>query len=150
VQWAPGKDKRVDPVLLDMVDQIARRFGRPLTITSGYRSPSHNSKVGGAKGSQHMKGKAVDISGGGLSNQDRLDLIAIASSVGVKGIGVYNGGSLHFDNRDGARAGWGSSYSYPSVPSYAKATIDKHLAGGFKQVPRLPPSGGGSGGGGPI
>jgi hypothetical protein len=78
-----------------------------------------------------MLGHAMDISSGGLTDQDRLDLVGIASSVGIRGIGVYNGGSMHFDNRTGARAGWGSDYTRNSVPSYAVATLNKHRGGGF-------------------
>ena len=131
LQYSGGVDKRIDPKLISKVEEVARRFGRTLTVVSGYRSPAHNSKVDGAKRSQHMLGKAVDISGNGLTNQDRLDLVAIASSLGIKGIGVYNGGSLHFDGRDGAAAGWGSDFTRNSVPSYAVATLDKHRGGGF-------------------
>lgn len=34
-----------------------------LTLTSGYRSPSHNASIGGSKTSDHMKGTAYDFSG---------------------------------------------------------------------------------------
>ena len=34
---------------------------KPMIINSGYRTPSHNKKVGGASGSQHVYGKAADI-----------------------------------------------------------------------------------------
>ena len=34
---------------------------RPIKINSGYRSPSHNAKVGGAIRSQHLLGTAADI-----------------------------------------------------------------------------------------
>jgi hypothetical protein len=136
--WAPGKDKRVDPNLLVLVEEVARRFGRPFTIISGYRSPAKNEEVDGAKGSMHLQGRAVDVSGSGLTNQDRLDIIAIASSIGIRGIGVYNGGSLHFDNRTGARQGWGSDFTRRSVPAYAVATMDKHRAGGFPPLAPLP------------
>jgi hypothetical protein len=131
VQWAPGVDRNVDSRLINIVLEIAQRFGRPLTLTSGYRSPARNRNAGGARRSQHMLGKAVDVSGSGLNNQDRLNLVGIASSLGIIGIGVYSGGSLHFDIRDGARAGWGSDYTYNSVPSYAVAAINRHLAGGY-------------------
>ena len=131
ISWRSGVDRRVDPKLIAITERVAREFGRPLIISSGYRSPTHNSNVKGARGSMHMQGKAVDISSSGLNNDDRLRLIALASKHGAIGIGVYNGGSLHFDNRNSARAGWGSSFSYASVPGYAKSTIDKHMAGGY-------------------
>lgn len=135
VQFAPNVDRKFDRRLLTLVENVAKRFGRPLTITSGFRSPNYNAKVGGARRSQHMLGKAVDISGSGLSNQDRINLVGIASALGAVGIGVYRGGSLHFDIRDGARSGWGSDYTRSSVPSYAVAAIDKHVAGGFGSTP---------------
>ena len=36
-------------------------YGKPIHITSGYRSPAVNKAVGGAKKSQHMRGEAADI-----------------------------------------------------------------------------------------
>lgn len=47
--------------LVQVLEAIRRYFGKPITITSGYRTPAHNRKVGGAKGSQHVKGTAADI-----------------------------------------------------------------------------------------
>jgi uncharacterized protein YcbK (DUF882 family) len=35
--------------------------GCPLVAISGFRSPAHNAKVGGAQASQHMLGRAADI-----------------------------------------------------------------------------------------
>lgn len=35
--------------------------GKAITITSGYRTPEHNKRVGGASRSQHLTGKAADI-----------------------------------------------------------------------------------------
>lgn len=38
-------------------------YGRPITITSGYRSEYVNNAVGGVANSHHRKGLAVDITG---------------------------------------------------------------------------------------
>lgn len=35
--------------------------GQPLTVSSAYRSPAHNRKIGGAPDSQHMQGRALDL-----------------------------------------------------------------------------------------
>ena len=36
-------------------------FGDPIKITSGYRSPEHNKKIGGKENSYHLHGMAADI-----------------------------------------------------------------------------------------
>src|SRR5690625_4924240 len=40
---------------------------KPMIITSGYRTPSHNKRVGGASNSQHLYGRAADIKVRGVS-----------------------------------------------------------------------------------
>jgi len=35
--------------------------GRPIAVNSAYRSPSHNRKIGGARKSQHVEGRALDL-----------------------------------------------------------------------------------------
>lgn len=132
LSWLPGKDQRVDPKLIKLAEEVCRQFGRPGTITSGFRSPSHNAKVDGAKRSQHMIGHAIDIvfSGGSLSSTEKNKVIAIASSVGITGIGIYDN-SFHFDNRDTTAVGWGADYTSASVPDFAITTMSIHRAGGF-------------------
>lgn len=41
--------------------QPARDALGPIKITSGFRAPAVNAKVGGASSSQHVKGQAVDL-----------------------------------------------------------------------------------------
>lgn len=42
-------------------------LGKPMTITSGYRSPAVNAAVGGVTHSQHMTGQAADFLVPGLN-----------------------------------------------------------------------------------
>ena len=48
-------------VLAHQLQVIRDEIGVPITINSGYRSPSHNAAVGGAKNSYHVKGMAADL-----------------------------------------------------------------------------------------
>ncbi len=80
--------------------QVLRDYlNTPLKINSGYRSPAHNKAVGGAKFSQHLLGKAADIS----SNKYTPDQIYAAvkllqkeGKIRIGGIGRYNS-FLHLD-----------------------------------------------------
>lgn len=46
--------------LLEKVNAFLEHYGE-VRMTSGYRSPEHNKKVGGARSSKHMSGDAIDI-----------------------------------------------------------------------------------------
>jgi len=47
------------------LDPVRALYGKPITVTSGYRSPAVNAKAGGAAASSHMTGEAADIQVGG-------------------------------------------------------------------------------------
>lgn len=51
----------IDDKLIRLLEFVRDYFGQPVTITSAYRSPAHNKKVGGSSNSQHVKGTAADI-----------------------------------------------------------------------------------------
>jgi len=40
---------------------IREHFGKPIFVSSGYRSPELNKAIGGSKTSQHCNGEAIDI-----------------------------------------------------------------------------------------
>lgn len=44
----------VDEELVSILQKIREHFGKPLTITSGYRTPGHNKACGGAAYSQRL------------------------------------------------------------------------------------------------
>lgn len=60
----------VDGTLTVVLQCIREHFGKPVTITSGYRTAAHNAAVGGAKSSQHLLGRAADIRVEGVSVED--------------------------------------------------------------------------------
>lgn len=60
------KDYRCDKILIDselveVLENVRKHFNNPVIITSGYRTPEYNKKIGGVKNSQHTKGTAADI-----------------------------------------------------------------------------------------
>lgn len=59
----PNKDEIENLKLLveKVLDPARELLGKPITVTSGYRSPLVNRKVNGSKTSQHIKGEAADI-----------------------------------------------------------------------------------------
>jgi len=53
-------------------------FGKPLAVTSGYRSEALNEAINGSKTSQHSKGEALDLDAdvfGGFSNAELFNYI---------------------------------------------------------------------------
>ena len=47
----------------NVLDPLREAYGKPVTVTSGYRCEVLNKAVGGSKTSEHMKGMAADIVG---------------------------------------------------------------------------------------
>lgn len=68
----------------------------PVYLNSGYRNPTYNSDVGGAKASQHMQGTACDLWWSGYDSRRCDEYAAIARRLGFRGVGYYNG-FIHFD-----------------------------------------------------
>lgn len=52
----------------NVLEPVRAHFGRPVVISSGYRSPALNRAIGGSVKSQHCKGQAADFEIPGVSN----------------------------------------------------------------------------------
>lgn len=63
---------RLETLICRLLDPVRRRWGFPIRVTSGFRSPELNRKVGGAAGSQHQRGEAADITTGNRERNARL------------------------------------------------------------------------------
>lgn len=48
-------------LVVRVLNDVQRRFSRPVVVTSGYRCEALNKAVGGVPNSQHMLGEAVDF-----------------------------------------------------------------------------------------
>jgi len=125
LNFLPHTDSRIQPALRNILIRIARSWGQNLTITSAYRSPAYNDRVGGVSGSLHMQGKAVDIVMTGYSTADRARFIEIAINEGAQGIGVYNT-FTHVDI--GGKRAWGPNGSRNTLPNYpwAQAVLRRY------------------------
>lgn len=119
------------PEMKKGLNSLISFWNEDLVLNSASRDAKTNAKVGGAKGSQHKQGNAVDISVAGWSLEKRKKFIQTASANGFTGIGVYNN-AIHLDM--GQLRAWGPSYKIGSVPAWARGAIASHL---YKQTASL-------------
>ncbi len=90
--------------LISVLEDVRSHFGDgPVTITSGYRCDKYNSYVGGAKGSKHKEGIAVDIVVKNVAPVEVWEYL-IAKYPNQYGIGKYSS-FTHIDVREG-KARW--------------------------------------------
>ena len=82
--------------------QVLRDYlGEPLHINSAYRTPAYNKKVGGKPESQHMIGKAADITCKSKSPKQLkaiIERLIKAKKLWFGGVGLYPG-FVHVDIR---------------------------------------------------
>ena len=59
-------------LIAEVLDPLREWYGKPVYINSGYRCEALNKAVGGSATSDHMKGRAADITGGSPSENKKL------------------------------------------------------------------------------
>lgn len=88
----------ISQTLADLLEAIRQRIGRPLRISSGYRTVSYNATVkGSSKTSKHCMGLAADIKADGIEPR-QLYNIACELLGDHGGVGLYSWG-VHVDVR---------------------------------------------------
>lgn len=83
----------MDTTLVSKVECIRSQFPN-LRINSAYRTFGHNLKVGGAEGSDHKSGRAVDLSVRVSTTRQptdefRYEIVKLALSCGCNQIGIH-------------------------------------------------------------
>lgn len=77
---------KIDTAVVKLAEKMRVALGVAMTVESGYRCETHNKAVGGANGSGHCKGTALDLT---TKNVSRERLAVLAELCGVPRIGIY-------------------------------------------------------------
>lgn len=85
------------PSFMDRLQALRSDFGKPMRISSGYRSPEHPVERKKPAPGPHSTGRACDVL---VHGADALTLIALAVKHGFTGIGVSQKGSERFIHLD--------------------------------------------------
>ena len=97
-----GRDT-MDAKTLEIAEFVREMVGVPVTVLSGHRCAVHNKKVGGAKTSQHLYGRAIDLA----VTDPMVVAVAVRKRFSMASTGVYpTKGFLHVDTRSGEPKHW--------------------------------------------
>ena len=74
-KYCDGFPAGMDPLLLALADRVREHFGAAAIVSSGLRCEQHNKNVGGATGSRHKRGKAMDFRIKGQNSSAVLEFV---------------------------------------------------------------------------
>jgi len=74
------------PALILGLQRMRDHINKPINVSSCYRSPEHNKRIGGSIGSLHMLGMAADIK---IKGMTPIEVASLASDMGFGGIKAY-------------------------------------------------------------
>ena len=80
---------------LKELQKLRDAYGKPMIITSGYRSPRHSIEAKKSSPGYHTQG-AVDVA---VSGEDAIQLLKTALNLGSTGIGINTPSFIHLDRR---------------------------------------------------
>jgi zinc D-Ala-D-Ala carboxypeptidase len=91
----------IKPELMDKLQELRTRYGKPMKITSGYRCPQHPIEAKKTSPGAHALGLAADV---GVEGAEAYQVMKLAFELGFTGIGVQQKGTgrfIHLDVRNG-------------------------------------------------
>ena len=84
----------IESKLIEILEELRERLGKPVILTSAYRCEEHNKAIGGVPKSAHTRGYAVDVKA--ISSRTRYEIVNFLLSKGINRIGIaWN--FIHFD-----------------------------------------------------
>lgn len=81
------------PDFMKKLQHLRAVFGKPMTVTSGFRHPSHPAEARKQVPGEHTTGRAADIA---ITGPDALRMIKLAIDLGFTRIGVQQKGEGRF------------------------------------------------------
>ena len=78
-------NNEMKPEFMALLQKLRTEYGKSMTITSGYRDPTHPIEARKAKPGTHASGLAADI---GCDGRGAYELVLLAFKLGFTGIGV--------------------------------------------------------------
>jgi hypothetical protein len=122
-----GYGNGIASTLVKTLQDLRNKYGKGITITSGYRCPSYNKKAGGVSNSKHMEGGAADFYMSGFNSQStRINMVNELKKTkyyryaycNVNGNYPNMGNVVHIDTKiidpDGTKTYTGT---FPTLPS---------------------------------
>ena len=104
-----GEIKNLGDLCYEVLEPVRVKFDKPVTITSGYRSPELSVAIGSKSTSQHCLGEAADFEIAGVSNlqvalwiQNICDFDQLILEFWKKEDNDPNSGWVHCSYKDGS------------------------------------------------
>ena len=94
-KYCTGFPAEPEEALVRLAQQVRSHFGQPVTVSSGVRCQTHNQSVGGAAGSRHRYGKAMDFTVKGHTSGQVLDYVNTLP--GIRYAYAIDGAFVHMD-----------------------------------------------------
>lgn len=90
---------KVSLFFLEKLEQLRVSYGKPMIITSYYRSPAYNAEMSATKSlsGPHTTGRAVDVR---IDRGDAFELTKLAMNQGFTGVGWSQKGRVRFVHLD--------------------------------------------------
>jgi uncharacterized protein YcbK (DUF882 family) len=72
--------KNLTALCANILQPLRERVRKPIIVTSGYRSPTINRRIGGAQSSQHTKGQAADFI---IPGMEVAEIVLLINRIGL-------------------------------------------------------------------